>query len=77
MLVAERWVIRDPAIETIQQSLGGEIVTLAPADGPANMADTVAFDEGGVVEADPVPADGAPAAAEPASGIHDVLVVID
>lgn len=77
VLVAERWVIRDPAIETIQQSLGGEIVTLAPADGPANMADAVAFDEDGVIEADPVPADGAPAAAEPASGIHDVLVVID
>lgn len=77
VLVAERWVIRDPAIETIQQSLGGEIVTLAPADGPANMADAVAFDADGVVEAEPVPADGEPAAGEPAAGIHDVLVVID
>lgn len=77
VLVAERWVIRDPAIETIQQSLGGEIVTLSPADGPANMADAVAFDADGVVEAEPVPADGEPAAGEPAAGIHDILVVID
>lgn len=77
VLVADRWVIRDPALETIQRELGGQIVTLAPADGPANMADAIAFDEGGVVEADPVPADGEPEAAEPAVGIHDILVVID
>ncbi|MGM1028298.1 MAG: DsbA family protein [Actinomycetota bacterium] len=77
VLVAERWVIRDPDLETIQQALGGEIVTLAPADGPANMADAIAFEADGVVETDPVPADGAPPAAQPAEGIHDILVVID
>lgn len=77
VLVADRWVIRDPALETIQQSLGGQIVRLAPADGPANMADAIAFDADGVEEADPVPADGEPAAVEPPSGIHDILVVVD
>lgn len=78
VLVSGRWVIRDPALETLQQSLGGQIVTLAPAAGPANMADAIAFDGAGVIEADPVPADGEPAAGEPAaSGTHDILVVID
>ncbi|MGC5077120.1 DsbA family protein [Agrococcus sp. DT81.2] len=77
VLVSDRWVIRDPALESIQQELGGQIVTLSPADGPANMADAITFDEGGVVEAEPVPADGEPEAPEPATGIHDILVVID
>ncbi len=77
VLVADRWVIRDPALETIQQSLGGQIVRLAPADGPANMADAIAFDADGVVEADPVLAEGEPVPAEPATGMHDILVVVD
>ncbi|WP_306231859.1 DsbA family protein [Agrococcus beijingensis] len=77
VLVFDRWVIRDPELETIQQSLGGQIVTLAPADGPANMADAIAFDADGVVEADPVPADGDPAELPEASGVPDVLVAVD
>jgi hypothetical protein len=79
VLVSGRWVIRDPDVEQLQQRLGGEIVTLAPADGPANMADAIAFDARGVVPAEPVPADGEPAeAAEPAdASVHDILVVID
>ncbi|MCR8670764.1 thioredoxin domain-containing protein [Agrococcus sp. HG114] len=77
VLVSDRWVIRDPDIETIQQELGGQVVTLAPADGPANMADAIAFDADGVVEADPVPAQGDPEPLPAASGTPDVLVVID
>src|SRR5690606_26080781 len=72
-----RWLIRDPQLETLQQALGGQIVTLAPADGPANMADAIAFDADGVVPADPVPADSVPAEPADASAPHDVLVVID
>lgn len=77
VLVSGRWVIRDPNLERLQQELGGQIVTLAPADGPANMADAIAFDADGVVPAEPVPADGVPAEPAPASAPHDVLVVID
>ena len=77
VLVSGRWVIRDPRLEQLQQQLGGQIVTLSPADGPANMADPIAFDADGVVPADPVPADGDPAGLPDASGMHDVLVVID
>lgn len=77
VLVHDRWVIRDPDLEGLQAELGGQILTLAPADGPANMADAIAFDAGGVVPAEPVPAEGEPAAPAPAEGIHDVLVVID
>jgi protein-disulfide isomerase len=77
VLVADRWVIRDPDLEALQQQLGGQIVTLAPADGPANMADAIAFDADGVLEADPVPADGEPAELRDASGLPDVLVVVD
>ncbi len=77
VLVSGRWVIRDPELETLQRSLGGQIVTLSPADGPANMADAIAFDADGVVPTAPVPADGAPVALPEAIGMHDVLVVID
>lgn len=77
VLVSGRWVMRDPQLEQLQQALGGQIVTLAPADGPANLADAIAFDADGVVTADPVPADGEPAEPAPASAPHDVLVVID
>lgn len=77
VLVSGRWVIRDPQVETIQQALGGQIVTLSPADGPANLADAIAFDGDGVVAAEPVPADGAPAALPPAEGVPDVLVAVD
>ncbi|SDS32187.1 DsbA family protein [Agrococcus carbonis] len=79
VLVSGRWLIRDPDVEQLQQRLGGEIVTLAPADGPANMADAIAFDAGGVVPAEPVPADGEPAerAAPADASAHDVLVVVD
>lgn len=77
VLVSGRWVIRDPALEALQQELGGEIVTLGAADGPANMADAIAFEAGGAIEADPVPADGVPEALPEASGVHDILVVLD
>lgn len=77
VLVSGRWVIRDPQLEQLQQALGGQIVTLAPADGPANLADAIAFDANGVVPADPVPAGGEPADPAPSSAPHDVLVVID
>lgn len=77
VLVDDRWVIRDPEVQALQQALGGEVVTLAPADGPANMADAIAFDAEGVVPAEPVPAEGEPAALPPAEGVHDILVVID
>jgi protein-disulfide isomerase len=77
VLVSGRWLIRDPQVEQLQQSLGGQIVTLAPAAGPANMADAIAFDADGVVPAEPVPADGVPAEPAAASAPHDVLVVID
>ncbi|MBO1769567.1 thioredoxin domain-containing protein [Agrococcus sp. TF02-05] len=77
VLVFDRWVIRDPDLETIQQELGGQIVTLAPADGPANMADAIAFDADGAIERDPVPAEGAPEALPDASAVPDVLVVVD
>ncbi|MCH1884366.1 thioredoxin domain-containing protein [Agrococcus sp. ARC_14] len=77
VLVSGRWVMRDPQLETIQQALGGQIVTLSAADGPANLADVIAFDADGVVPAEPVPAGGTPAEREPASDMPDVLVVID
>ncbi|WP_347754352.1 thioredoxin domain-containing protein [Agrococcus sp. ProA11] len=77
VLVSGRWVIRDPQLETIQQAMGGQIVTLTAADGPANMADAIAFDGAGAVAADPVPADGEPAGVETAGDARDVLVVID
>lgn len=77
VLVSGRWVIRDPQLETIQQSMGGQIVTLTAADGPANMADMIAFDGDGVVAAEPVPAGGEPEALDPAGDVRDVLVVID
>ncbi|QUW19874.1 thioredoxin domain-containing protein [Agrococcus sp. Marseille-Q4369] len=77
VLVFDRWVIRDPELETIQQELGGQIVTLAPADGPANMADAIAFDADGAIERDPVPAEGAPEPLPDAADVPDVLVVVD
>ncbi|GEK81293.1 DsbA family protein [Agrococcus baldri] len=77
VLVSGRWVIRDPQLESLQQAMGGQIVTLAPADGPANMADAIAFDADGVVPAEPVPAEGVPAEPAAASAPRDVLVVID
>lgn len=77
VLVHDRWVIWDPEVAQLQQRLGGQVVTLAPADGPRNMADAVAFDADGVVPADPVPAEGAPEPVDPAEGVHDILVVID
>lgn len=77
VLVSGRWVIRDPQLESLQQELGGQIVTLSPADGPANMADAIAFDADGVIPAEPVAADGVPAEPAPTSAPHDVLVVID
>lgn len=77
VLVSGRWVIRDPQLEPLQQALGGQIVTLAAADGPANMADAIAFGADGVIAAEPVPAGGVPAEPTPASAPHDVLVVID
>ncbi|WP_072312816.1 DsbA family protein [Agrococcus sp. Marseille-P2731] len=77
VLVSGRWVIRDPQLEGIQQRLGGQIVTLAAADGPANMADAIAFDGEGVVEVDPVPAAGEPSPAPRDGDVRAVLVVID
>lgn len=77
VLVSGRWVIRDPQLESIQRAMGGQIVTLTAADGPANMADVIGFDDDGVIAADPVPADGEPAALELAGDVPDVLVVID
>lgn len=77
VLVADRWVIRDPSLEALQQELGGEIVTLAAADGPANMADAIAFEPGGAIAAEPVPAEGVPEPLPEASGMHDILVVLD
>lgn len=77
VLVSGRWVIRDPQLETIQQAMGGQIVTLTAAVGPANMADAIAFDGDGVIAAEPVPAGDEPSALEPATAVPDVLVVID
>ncbi|WP_405216010.1 DsbA family protein [Agrococcus sp. Ld7] len=77
VLVSGRWVIRDARLATIQQAMGGQIVTLAAADGPANMADAIAFADDGVVAADPVPAGGEPEPRAPAGDVRDVLVVID
>lgn len=77
VLVSGRWVIRDPQLDAIQQAMGGQIVMLSPAAGPANMADAITFDADGVVEAEPVAADGAPVALEPAGDVPEVLVAID
>ena len=77
VLVSDRWLIRDPDLAALQQELGGQIVTLAPADGPTNMSDAIAFDDGGVVGTDPVPAGEEPAGPADASAVPDVLVVID
>ncbi|WP_413316722.1 thioredoxin domain-containing protein [Agrococcus sp. 1P02AA] len=77
VLVSGRWVIRDPEVAAIQQRLGGQIVTLTAADGPANMADAIAFDADGVIEAAPVPAEAEPSPSEPAGDVPEVLVVID
>lgn len=75
VLVSGRWLIADPDIETLQEQLGGEILTLEQADGPANMADAIAFGAAGVVEQEPVPAGGSPSAAAP-TGL-EITVVVD
>lgn len=60
VLVDGSWLIEDPEIDALQAQLGGQIVTLEPADGPANLADALILDASGVRSQPPVRADVAP-----------------
>ncbi|WP_144721320.1 DsbA family protein [Agrococcus jejuensis] len=75
VLWSGRWMVQDADVEALQETIGGQIARLEPADGPANLADALVVDADGVVEQDAVPADGEPDAV-PADGTV-VTVVVD
>lgn len=60
VLLGGTWLIQDPDIADLQESLGGDIVTLEAADGPANLADALLVGAEGPIERDGVAADGLP-----------------
>lgn len=60
VLWSGRWLVQDPDVEALQESIGGEIARLEAADGPANLADALVVDADGVVPQDAVAADGEP-----------------
>ncbi|QCR19899.1 DsbA family protein [Agrococcus sp. SGAir0287] len=64
VLWSGRWLVQDPDVDALQDALGGQVARLEPADGPANLADALVVDAGGVVAQDAVPADGEPEALE-------------
>ncbi|GAA2174040.1 hypothetical protein GCM10009846_18430 [Agrococcus versicolor] len=74
VLASGRWLVQDPDLVELQPALGGEVVALEPADGPANLADALVVDATGVVAQDPVAADGEPGPV-PAEGTTITIVV--
>lgn len=73
VLWSGRWMVQDPDVETLRETIGGQVARLEPADGPANLADALVVGADGVLEREGVPADGDP---EPLDADGTVVTVV-
>lgn len=73
------WLIVDPLVEDLAESLDGDLTLFVDGPGPANMAsDGLRVDPGGAVSATPaLEPDETPAASTPASGTHEIVIYLD